>query len=280
VRCEGLSNLMPKGLWQVEADEGQIGQVVHNLVINAIQAMPEGGVIQIGAENVPPDEPRNVPLKRGKYVSISITDHGVGIPKRHLQKIFDPFFTTKQKGSGLGLTTSFTIMRNHGGYIRVDSEAGVGTTVTLYLPASDQEPGSTERTTAGPPRGRGSVLVIDDEEMIRESAREALRRLGYDVTVAKEGSEGVRLYEETLQRAKPFDAVLLDLTIAGGMGGEEAVRDLPRIDPGARVIASSGYSNDPVMANFPKYGFRDVIIKPYRIDDLGDVLHKLMKEDR
>jgi CheY-like chemotaxis protein len=280
VKCEGLSNLVSKDLWQVEADEGQIGQVVHNLVINAIQAMPEGGLIKIGAKNVPPDEPKNIPLKRGKYVSISITDHGVGIPKRHLQRIFDPFFTTKQKGSGLGLTTSFTIVRNHEGHIGVDSEVGAGTTVTICLPASGQEPSSRERETAEPPGGRGRVLLIDDEEIIRKSAGEALRRLGYDVTVAEDGMVGTGLYEEALVRAEPFDLVLLDLTIPGGVGGEEAVQDLLRIDPGARVIASSGYSSDPVMANFGKYGFRDVIIKPYRIDDLGEVLHKVMKEDR
>ena len=280
VKCEGLSHLMTKDLWQVEADEGQIGQVVHNLVINAIQAMPEGGVIEIEAENVPPDEPKKVPVKPGKYVRVLITDHGVGIPKRHLQRIFDPFFTTKQKGSGLGLTTSFKIVRNHEGYIHVNSEVGVGTTVTLYLPASAQESVSRERTRGGPPRGRGRVLLIDDEEMIRKSANEALHRLGYDVTLAEDGLEGIRLYKEALQGAESFDAVLLDLTIPGGIGGEEAVRDLLRIDPGARVIASSGYSNDPVMANFRKYGFRDVIIKPYRIDDLGEVLHKVMKEDR
>jgi PAS domain S-box-containing protein len=280
VKCEDLSRLASKDLWRVEADEGQIGQVVHNLIINAIQSMPEGGVIKMGAENVDPAEPKYIPLKRGKYVRISITDHGVGIPKRYLQRVFDPFFTTKQKGSGLGLTTSFKIVRNHGGHIHVESEVGVGTTVTFYLPASDQESVSRERIRGGPPRGRGRVLLIDDEEMIRKAANEALHRLGYDVTLAEDGSEGIRLYEEALQGTEPFDAVLLDLTIPGGMGGQEGVRDLLRIDPGARVIASSGYSNDPVMANFRKYGFRDVIIKPYRIDELGEVLHKVIKEDR
>jgi PAS domain S-box-containing protein len=278
VKCEDFSNMASKDLWQVQADEGQIGQVIHNLVINAMQAMPEGGVIKIGAENIAAEELRGIPLKPGDYVGVSITDHGIGIPKRHLQKIFDPFFTTKQKGSGLGLTTSFTIVKNHDGHIQVDSKVGVGTTVRVYLPASDPGPASRERKKDGLPRGQGRVLMIDDEQIIRKSASEALRRLGYDVVLAEEGREGVRLYRNAFQGEKAFDLVLLDLTIPGGMGGEETVRELLRFDPNAKVIASSGYSNDPVMAHYREYGFRDVIIKPYRIDDLGEVLDKVLRE--
>jgi len=278
VKWEGFTGVLKKDLWQVEADEGQIGQVIHNLVINAVQAMPEGGIIEIDAENVPAGGLKGIPLKPGNYVGLSITDHGVGMPKRHLQKIFDPFFTTKQKGSGLGLTTSFTIVKNHEGHIQVDSRVGVGTTVRVYLPASDQAPAFRERRKEGLPRGQGRVLLIDDEQIIRKSASEALRRLGYEVALAEEGGEGVRLYRNALLGEEAFDLVLLDLTIPGGMGGEETVRELLRIDPNAKVVASSGYSNDPVMALYREYGFRDVIVKPYRIDDLGEVLDKVMKE--
>ena len=273
VKCEYS---IAKDLRQVEADEGQIGQVIHNLVINAKQAMPEGGVIKVGAENVPADRLENMPFKPGNYLRISITDHGVGIPERHLQSIFDPFFTTKQMGSGLGLTTSFTIVKNHDGHLHVDSEVGVGTTVQVYLPASSERTSSREETRGRPLQGQGRVLLVDDEEIIRAAASEALTRLGYDVRLAADGAEGAGIYEQAMKEGHPFDVVLLDLTIPGGMGGKEAVRELLRIDPNAKVIASSGYSNDPVMADYRTHGFREVIAKPYRIDDLSEVLHKVI----
>jgi PAS domain S-box-containing protein len=273
VKCEYS---IPKELRQVEADEGQIGQVIHNLVINAVQAMPEGGVIKVGAENVSPGELETLPLKPDRYVKIFVTDHGIGIPARHSDKIFDPFFTTKQKGSGLGLSSAFTIVRNHEGHLQVDSEVGVGTTVRVYLPVSDERTSSREETRGRPLRGQGRVLLVDDEQIIRASASEALTRLGYDVKLAVEGTEGVRIYEQAMKGGQAFDVVLLDLTIPGGMGGKDAVRELLRSDPNARVIASSGYSNDPVMADYRAYGFRDVIVKPYRIDDLSEVLHRVI----
>ena len=273
VKCEYS---VPKDLRQVEADEGQIGQVVHNLVINAKQAMPEGGVVRVGAENVSPGELETLPLKPGRYVKIFATDQGIGIPARHLDKIFDPFFTTKQKGSGLGLTSAFTIVRNHEGHLQVDSEVGVGTTVRVYLPASDEGTSPGEKTRGRPLQGRGRVLLVDDEEIVRASVSEALTRLGYDVKLAADGAEGVRMYEEAMKGGHALDVVLLDLTIPGGMGGKDAVQELLRIDPNAKVIASSGYSNDPVMADHRAYGFREVIVKPYRIDDLGEVLHKVI----
>jgi PAS domain S-box-containing protein len=270
---------IPGDLWWAEVDEGQIGQVVHNLVINAIQAMPEGGVIQIGARNVPPEDLKNLPLKPGKHVRISVADHGIGIPEKHLEKVFDPFFTTKQKGRGLGLTTSFTIVRNHDGYIRIDAEAGVGTTVHVFLPASDQEPRAAQGIEQRALRGRGRILLIDDEAMIRRSAGAALRRLGYEVADAADGQEGVNLYQEAFEEGRAFDGVLLDLTIPGGMGGKEALRRLLQIDPAAKVIASSGYSSDPVMADYKGYGFCEVIVKPYRIDDLNETLHKVIAQN-
>jgi CheY-like chemotaxis protein len=167
-------------------------------------------------------------------------------------------------------------VKNHDGHIHVESEVGAGTTVRVYLPASDRESASGERTEEETRRGEGRVLLIDDEKLIRKSASEALRRLGYEVTPAKEGTEGIRLYEEAMKGEQAFDVVLLDLTIPGGMGGKEAVQGILAIDPDAKVIASSGYSNDPVMANYQAYGFREVMIKPYRIDDLAEALYKVI----
>ena len=276
VRCDVS---IPKDPWPVNADEAQVGQVVHNLVINAKQAMPEGGVIEIGAENVPPEALKNVPLEPGRYVRVTVTDHGVGIPDRHLPRVFDPFFTTKQKGSGLGLATSFTIVRNHGGHIQIDSEAGKGTTVRVYLPASDRASALEGPGERGARQSAGRVLLVDDEEPIRKSVSEALRRLGYAVALARDGAEGIRLYREACEGDGAFDAVLLDLTIPGGMGGKEAVRELLEIDPAARVIASSGYSSDPVMADYRSHGFCEAIVKPYRIDDLNETLRKVIARE-
>jgi PAS domain S-box-containing protein len=268
---------IPEDLRSVEADEGQIGQVIHNLVINANQSMPEGGEIEVGAENISPDELGTLPLKAGRYVRVFVTDQGIGIPERHLDKIFDPFFTTKQKGSGLGLTTSFTIVRNHEGHMVVNSVVDGGTTVDVYLPATSEPPMTGRQERESVPRGEGRVLLVDDEEMIRKAGSEALTRLGYEVTLAAEGAEGARMYEEAMQEGRPFDMVLLDLTIPGGAGGKDTIRDLLRIDPSAKVIASSGYSNDPVMADYRAYGFREVIAKPYRITELGEMLQGVMK---
>ncbi len=268
---------IPKDLWQVEVDEGQIGQVLHNLVINAVQAMPEGGSIRVGARNVSPRDLAALPLKPGRYVKVFVSDQGIGIPERHLNNIFDPFFTTKQKGSGLGLTSSFTIVRNHEGHIHVDSKVDKGTTVDVYLPASEETSASEKGAEEALRPGKGRVLLIDDERMIRRAGREALARLGYDATLASDGAEGSRLYVEAMREGRGFDVVLLDLTIPGGMGGKDTVRDLLRIDPNAKVIASSGYSNDPLMADYKAYGFREVIVKPYRVEDLGEVLHRVLE---
>jgi two-component system cell cycle sensor histidine kinase/response regulator CckA len=221
-------------LWPCEIDAGQIGQVIHNMVINADQAMPEGGAIKVSAENVTIDQQDSLPLRDGSYVKISITDQGIGIPGRHLPKIFDPFYTTKEKGSGLGLSTSFSIAKRHGGTIQVESEMGVGTTLDVYLPASERDPRVGETERGRPLRGEGKILVVDDDEGVRRSAEKVLKRLGYRVEVAKDGAEGIGIYEKAMKGKRPFDAVIMDLTIPGGMGGKEAIKELKKIDPDAK----------------------------------------------
>ncbi len=273
VRCE---HDLPEDLWPVEADEGQIGQVIQNVILNADQAMPGGGVIRVHAENVTITEEDPLPLEPGHHVKISITDQGLGIPEDHLQKIFDPFFTTKQKGSGLGLSTSFSIVKRHNGALRVESRLGGGTKVHVYLPALPE--GATKRGAKRDAsyRGEGRVLLIDDDDTLRRAIGQALRRLGYEVESAQDGAEGIKIYQEAVSSGRPIDVVVMDLTIPGGMGGKEAAQELLRIDPDAKLIVSSGYSTDPVMSDFRAHGFRAVITKPYRIEDLGETLLKVM----
>ena len=274
-RCEFL---IPESLWLAEVDEVQISQVIQNVIINANQAMPRGGTIRICAENVIIGKADPAPLKKGRHLKISITDEGTGIGKKDLQHIFDPFFTTKQKGSGLGLTTAFSIVNNHDGHICADSELRVGTTFHVYLPASHRTSTEKEREEGRPIKGEGKVLVIDDEETIRKSASEVLKRLGYQVGVAKDHEEGVELYEEASKAKHPFDVVIMDLTIRGGMGAKEAIRKLLNVDRNLRAIASSGYSGDPVMSKFKDYGFSGVLAKPYRIEELAAAIHQVLKE--
>jgi signal transduction histidine kinase/CheY-like chemotaxis protein len=268
--------IVPEGLWDVSADEGQIQQVIQNLVINADQAMPEGGEVRVSAENVLVGPAEQIPLKEGRYVKVSVADQGIGISSKHLDRVFDPFFTTKQKGSGLGLTTCFTIVKNHEGHIRVRSEVDRGTTVEVFLPASGGTVRAREPGGARPLGGEGRVLLIDDEEMIRRSAGEMLRRFGYEVTLAADGEEGIRRYREAGARGLPFHAVIVDLTIRGGTGGKEALEELLSIDPDAKVLVSSGYSDDPVMADFEAHGFRGVIRKPYKLEEVGETLRRVI----
>lgn len=268
---------LPDNLWPVEIDEGQITQVFHNLLINADHAMPEGGVIDIQAKNITStdDETGVLPIP-GKYVKISVHDNGIGIPKEHLQRIFDPYFTTKQTGSGLGLTTVFSIIRKHDGMITVESEHGKGTTFHIYLPASSKEIISHNEIKATAPSGKGKILVMDDDDMVRDVAGEILKSVGYKVEFAKDGAEAIELYQKARKSGESFDVVIMDLTIQGGMGGREAIKKLLTIDPQVKAVVSSGYSNDPIMANFKDYGFGAVISKPYNVIDLSKTLHKLI----
>ncbi len=264
-------------LWPVEIDTGQMSQVIQNIIINAGHAMPEGGIIDIRCENFVKDEKQSLPLTAGDYVKISISDKGIGIPANMLDKIFDPYFTTKQDGSGLGLAITHSIILQHGGHITVESEQGIGSTFTIYLSASKHQ-GQAEPEDTLPLQIKGSrkVLVMEDERIVREIAQEILAHLGCEVVLAKDGEEAVETYRQLMATGQAVDFVILDLTIPGGMGGKEAIQRLLEIDPQVKAIVASGYSNDPVMANYNDYGFKGVIRKPFLISELSEVIHKVL----
>ncbi|MBI2353900.1 MAG: PAS domain-containing protein [Deltaproteobacteria bacterium] len=269
VRC----NLeVASDLWPVEADEGQMSQVFNNLIINADQAMSYGGVVTVRAANVF----GAIEGKESRCVRISIEDNGVGIPEENLHRIFDPYFTTKPQGSGLGLATVYSIIRRHEGEITVHSKPGEGTSFIIHLPATVAEPPQQPLPLQGPRRGSGRVLVMDDEEIIRNVAAEILLTLGYEPVLCGDGNEALELYRWEAEKGTPFAAVIMDLTIPGGMGGREAAGKLTAMDPAARVIVSSGYSNDPIMGSFREYGFHGAVIKPYHARDLGAALAEVL----
>jgi CheY-like chemotaxis protein len=261
-------------LWPAEVDAGQISQVINNIVINANQAMPEGGIIQVAAENLIIDDKHGLPVNLGKYIRISITDQGVGIAKKHLLNIFDPYFTTKQEGSGLGLATTYSIIKKHGGHITVESTLGEGTIFHIYLPASDKVVPEKEEVKLI--KGHGRILVMDDEASLRKMVGIMLGNLGYEAEFAKDGAEAIRMVKEAKETEKTYDAVILDLTIPGGMGGKEAINKLLEIDPDVKAIVSSGYSDDPVLSNFHEYGFKGMMPKPFESRSLGKVLHEVL----
>jgi PAS domain S-box-containing protein len=273
VRC---TMHLPDDLWPVEVDEGQISQVLQNLVINGDQAMPEGGIIAVEAENCSVTSHVDLPLKPGNYVRVSVTDQGIGIPQEHLPKIFDPYFTTKQKGSGLGLATTYSIIKRHEGHIIVSSSLGKGTRFTFYLPASTTMPVRNDERSEGLLQGSGRILVMDDEEEIQDVLGEMLQHLGFDVDLASNGQQAVALYTRAIQDGTPYVATILDLTIPGGMGGKETLRRIKDHHPDAKVIVSSGYSNDPVMAHASQFGFSSFIAKPYNLVDLSKVLSRII----
>jgi two-component system, cell cycle sensor histidine kinase and response regulator CckA len=273
VRCELF---LASDLFPVEMDEAQMSRVLSNLVINGLQAMPTGGTLYVQAINMEIDESHRLPLKPGQYVRIAIRDMGKGIPAENLQKIFDPYFTTKEKGTGLGLATSYSVVKKHDGLMTVKSKLGRGSVFYVYLPASALPLEVKEPADNISLMGSGKLLVMDDEELIRDLARELLNALGYDVELAKDGSEAVTLYREAWHSEKPFDLVIMDLTVPGGMGGQEAIRALRAIDPQVRALVSSGYSDDHVMANFQEHGFIGVLPKPYGIQQVGKLLRQLL----
>jgi len=274
----GISGYISKDLWHCKVDEGQISQVINNLIINADQAMPNGGTINIRADNVTVGPRDQLPLNEGRYVKLSLKDQGVGISEEHLARIFDPYFSTKQKGSGLGLATTYSIIKRHGGHITVESELKVGTTFQIYLPASWEQ---VEEKTGGKEEiavTKGKILVMDDETALCDVVSSMLELIGHEVKSANNGTQAVAMYNQAKDSGQPFDAVILDLTIPGGMGGKETIKRLLKIDSGVKAIVSSGYSNDLVMSNFKEYGFSSRVSKPYEIEELREVLQSVLKE--
>ncbi|MBS4060414.1 MAG: PAS domain S-box protein [Bacteroidetes bacterium] len=267
---------LPENLWMIDADPGQINQVVNNLVINSLQAMQEGGQIDISAENAEITKESELPLSPGRYVKVSVKDNGSGISAEHLSRIFEPYYTTKPGGSGLGLAIVYSIMKSHKGYITAESTQGKGTSFIFYLPATED----SDKIGIAPEKDvrytRGKILVMDDEDIIREVIVALLKHLGFEVEYAREGGEAIDLYKKAMNFAKPFDAVIIDLTIPGGMGGLETTKALLEIDPNVKAIVTSGYSNDPVMANFREYGFKDAITKPFNPEALRNVLSNII----
>jgi len=262
----------------VDVDQGQISQVINNLVINADQAMPAGGTLRVTVDNTELNGPSGVSLPPGRYVRITVADEGVGIAPDVLERIFDPYFTTKSTGSGLGLASSFSIIRNHDGHIGVESTPGVGTTFTIHLPCSTKSVSAEEQYEEPIVPGEGRILVMDDEEAVRDFARMLLGEIGYKVEVAREGQEAIACYEQAMEEGQPFAAVVLDLTIRGGAGGKATIEQLLRIDPNVRAVVCSGYSADPVMANYRDYGFRAVVVKPYGVAELVNAVRRVIEE--
>ncbi len=260
----------------VSADEGQISQVINNLVINANQAMPDGGTLRIHCRNYTIETRCALPLSAGDYVTITVADQGGGITPEHLSKIFDPFFTTKKTGNGLGLASSYSIIRKHHGHIEVESELGIGTTFTVYLPATLKETEQSEEVDSTIPRGSGRILVLDDEGTIRIITEKTLSKLGYEVVTSEDGWAAIELYRDAQQAGNPFAAVILDLTIPGGMGGRDVIGFLRKMNPEVKAIVASGYSNDPVLAEYREYGFSGMIVKPYTARTLGETLHNVL----
>jgi PAS domain S-box-containing protein len=273
VRCEFA---IEDGLWTAEVDKGQIGQVVQNLVINAVQAMPDGGVMHIAMRNQHLAAMSVAQLDEGDYLCITIADTGSGIRTEHLARIFDPYFTTKKSGSGLGLATVYSIIRKHQGHIDVESEMGRGTRFRFWLPASPEARPAVAEAAPAHTAQTGRVLFMDDEDTIRSLAEALLRRLGFEVVSVADGQEALRVYAEAMKGGGRFDLVIMDLTVPGGMGGREAMEELAKIDPGVKGIVSSGYSSDPVMANYKAHGFRGMVAKPYRLTDLAKTIRSVL----
>jgi PAS domain S-box-containing protein len=285
---------LPDDLWPVDVDPGQMAQVFNHLVVNARQAMPDGGVVRIRAANMPPAPPdrrHRSALPPEARVRITVEDHGAGIPEEHLSRIFDPYFSTKEQGSGLGLAIAHSVIAKHGGRIAVESRVGIGTAFLIDLPAARPRPGASvpealadagretapARTGEAPGRGKARILVMDDERPVKEVLGAILGHFGYEPDFARDGLEALEIYRAARDSGRPFDAVILDLTIPGGMGGKETIRRLLEIDPEVRAIVASGYSDDPVMADYRRYGFRGVVPKPFRFEELREVLERVLR---
>jgi CheY-like chemotaxis protein len=257
-------------------DEGQISQVIHNIVLNADQAMPDGGIIFISGALVDLAAENELSLAPGEYVLLTVEDQGQGIKKELIDKIFDPYFSTKKKGMGLGLAVAHSIIVKHKGRINVDSVPGRGTRFDIYLPVTSKAESLDQPARRALKNGEGKILVMDDELFIRELVAEMLKAAGYQVALATDGQDAVQLYQTAMQSGQAFDAVVLDLTIPGAMGGKRTVCKLKEIDPMVKAIVSSGYSHDPVMSDFKSYGFQGAVKKPYKVKELCAVLDRVL----
>ena len=265
-------------LRSVEADEHQLRQCFLNLALNAVEAMPDGGLLTVGAENKMVSSGEVPDLPAGSYLRITLTDEGCGIPPELLPKLFDPYFTTKgmgaEKGVGLGLPVCYSVFKRHGGTITVTSRPGEGATFVIYLPAGAETAKPSVDTR---PTGHGRILIMDDEPPVREVERAFLERLGYEVTEVKDGREAIVAYKEALKLGKPFDLVLLDLTVRGGVGGQAAMEELLQIDPSVRAIIVSGFTDDIVIENYAAYGFLGALKKPFAGAELKRMVEELLE---
>lgn len=295
VSCEFA---LPGNIWPIEADEAQLLQVFNNLIINACQAMPEGGTIKVQVENLKLEANNHLKLPEGTYVKIQISDQGIGISEENLSKIFDPFFTTKPNGTGLGLTIAYSIIKKHNGTIQVTSQLGVGTIFQVYLPASHKEIlvhrakiENTKEISLGatiqsfkvelmPITNNRRILVMDDEEDVRATIKDILTHLGFEVCCAKNGEETIKIYHEAMKTNTQFSLVIMDLTIKGGMSGKATIAKLLKIDPKVKAIVVSGYANDPIIAEFANYGFCGALSKPFKLEELVKVLNKVLSVSR
>ncbi len=265
-------------LWLAEVDEGQICQVINNIIRNAVQAMEDGGWIEVSATNV---ALRAKPYQPGNYIRIAIRDFGAGIAPEHLTKIFDPFFSTKASGTGLGLTTSYSIIQKHGGYLEVESVLTVGSTFSIYLPALAhskvllETPHHVKESVDGV-----KILLLDDNREILVAMEEALRLMGYQVEITMDGNEAINRYQQALESGEPFQAVVMDLTIPCGMGGVEVLRRLQTMNPAIKAVVSSGYANDPILADYARYGFVSAVVKPFYFEELHEILQRITKDTR
>lgn len=270
-KCQ-LRHHLPEDLWAVMADEGQISQVINNLLINAVHAMPDGGALTINAENVLVGGEPSLPLEPGAFNKITIADEGVGIAVEDMAKIFDPYFSTKKSGTGLGLATSYSIIKNHGGHIEVESEVGQGSTFTLYLPAMQGDVQVPQRQDTLIHRGEGRILVMDDEVMIQQIVGDMLKHLGYQVDYAENGCEAIDKFHEAQTSSAPFDALILDMTVPGGKGAKEVIEALLPSYPSLKAVLSSGYVDNPMMKAYRSHGFRGTITKPFNIAEISWVM--------
>jgi PAS domain S-box-containing protein len=268
----------PDNLWRVDVDSGQIGQVIQNIIINAKHAMPAGGTISIRCDNISDAATESLlSVDQGNYVRITLQDTGIGIPREIIDKIFDPYFSTKQEGSGLGLAICHSIINKHEGYLTVDSIPGKGTNFTIYLPAIlHTKVTSTDTQGVTSPVKAAKVMIMDDEAMLLDVAQSQLAVLGHEAILVTDGVQAINRYQELQDNNAPVDLVIMDLTIPGGMGGQEAAQKLLQVDPKATIIVASGYSNDPVMADYKEYGFRAAIAKPFDLKELSNTIASVL----